>query len=309
MHEHIARTLYYFQVQLLYASIVALAAWALTSIRGGSATAKYWIWVATSLNFVLPVGSVIDKLFASHLGWASPLGIFGEFANRISRGPFAVALALVWLVGAMTMFARLCLRIRAERHGQVTRGPRGLDLPARFLVRGIPVRFEREGQAPAVHGVLNPYISLPNGIDRVLSEDELNAVIIHELTHARRRDNLIRLLHEMTVCALWFHPVAWIAGSRLALYRELSCDESVVRSAHGGELISALAKLANPEEPLLLEATAASFLSYRLARLESQPQPARPAVSVLLIVLFGAVLLWGIVGTVAHTACCFLART
>jgi hypothetical protein len=53
----------------------------------------------------------------------------------------------------------------------------------------------------------------------------------------------------MALCALWFHPLVWITGSRLALYRELSCDESVIQSGHGRDLVSALAKLANPEEP------------------------------------------------------------
>jgi hypothetical protein len=43
VHEHIARAMYYFGVHLLYASIVAWAAWVLTSIRGASATTKYWL--------------------------------------------------------------------------------------------------------------------------------------------------------------------------------------------------------------------------------------------------------------------------
>jgi len=38
VHEHIARVMYYFSVQLLYASVVGAAAWVLTSIRGASAT-------------------------------------------------------------------------------------------------------------------------------------------------------------------------------------------------------------------------------------------------------------------------------
>ena len=40
MHEHIARALYYFEVHLLYASIVGIAAWVLTSTERGSATTK-----------------------------------------------------------------------------------------------------------------------------------------------------------------------------------------------------------------------------------------------------------------------------
>ena len=70
MHEHIARVMYYLSVHLLYASIVGAAAWGLTSIRGASATTKYWIWVLTAFNFVLPSGAIIDKLWAPHLTWA-----------------------------------------------------------------------------------------------------------------------------------------------------------------------------------------------------------------------------------------------
>jgi hypothetical protein len=43
MHEHVAPAVYYLEVHLLYASVVCLAAWVLTSIWNGAATAKYWI--------------------------------------------------------------------------------------------------------------------------------------------------------------------------------------------------------------------------------------------------------------------------
>jgi beta-lactamase regulating signal transducer with metallopeptidase domain len=309
MHEHITRALYYFDIHLLYASLVGFAAWALTSILGGSATTKYWIWVATSLNFILPVGAVLDKFWSSHLSWATPLGIIGDFANTISQGRTATMLSVVWLLCATLMLTRLCLRIRAERRDTRATGGQSarLSRPG-FVAQGVPVRFAETWHAPAVDGVLHPHISLPHGIDRLLSEHELNAVLIHELTHARRRDNLIRLIHEVSLCVLWFHPLVWIAGSRLALYRELSCDESVIHSAHGEELVSALAKLANPDKALLLQASSSSFISHRLARLAAQPQPTYRAASMLLTVVFGAVLFWGVFGTVAHTACCFLAK-
>jgi beta-lactamase regulating signal transducer with metallopeptidase domain len=132
---------------------------------------------------------------------------------------------------------------------------------------------------------------------------------MHEVTHARRRDNLIRLIYELGLCALWFHPLIWIAGSRLALYRELSCDESVIQSARSGDLISALAKLANPEKGILLQATASSFIGHRLARLASgQPQRTYRTTSALLSVVFGVALVGGVFGTIAHTACCFVVK-
>jgi beta-lactamase regulating signal transducer with metallopeptidase domain len=158
-------------------------------------------------------------------------------------------------------------------------------------------------------GLVRPRISLPSGIDRLLSKEELDAVLIHELTHAKRRDNLIRLVHEIGLCVLWFHPLVWITGARLSLYRELSCDESVIQGARGRDLVSALAKLANPEQPFLLQAGVSSFLSLRLARLATAPsQNWGRAASALLTVTFGAVLMTAIFQTVAHTACCFLAK-
>jgi beta-lactamase regulating signal transducer with metallopeptidase domain len=303
--------LYYFQVHLLYASLVWLAAWVLTSIWRGSATTKYWIWLATSLNFILPLGAVLDKVLASHLSWAAPLGIIGDVAGSISRGPVAEVLGVVWLLGATLMFTRLCSRIRAERRdAQATAGQSTLKPRRSFLAHGIPVRFSGTREGPAVDGVLHPHILLPDGIDLLLSERELNAVLVHEATHAIRRDNLIRLVHEVGLCALWFHPLVWVTGFRLALYRELSCDEPVIRSACGADLVSALTKLANPEDAFLLQARASSFINHRLARLAA-PQPQRTGLvaNTLLIVMFGAVLLAGVFGTVAHTACCWVART
>ena len=305
MFEHIAPVFYYLEIHLLFASIVWFAAWILTSIQHGhSATTKYWIWVATSVNFILPMGAVLDKLWASHLSWATPIGLIGELGLVISRNALVV---VVWFLGATFMFVRLCLRIRADHRQRPAQS--ALDTKMSLLADGVQVRFAASGQAPAVDGVLRPHISLPNGIDQLLSKDELEAVLLHELTHARRHDNLIRLIHGVSACVLWFHPLVWITGSRLALYRELSCDEAVIQRAHGRDLISALAKLAVPETGFLLQASASSFISHRLAQLTAaQPERSRRAASALLTVAFGAVVLAGVFATVSHTACCFFSK-
>jgi beta-lactamase regulating signal transducer with metallopeptidase domain len=107
---------------------------------------------------------------------------------------------------------------------------------------------------------------------------------------------------------LWFHPLIWLAGARMALYRELSCDESVIQSAHGEALVSALAKLSVPEPALFLQATASSHLSHRLARLAGPTPSTHRAASLLLTSLFAVVIVVGVFGTIAHTACCFLLK-
>jgi beta-lactamase regulating signal transducer with metallopeptidase domain len=309
VHEHIARTMYYFSVHLLFASIAASAAWALTSILRASATTKYWIWVATAFNFVLPSGALIDKLWAPHLTWARPLGAIGDSVWDMTQGRTAVILGVIWMTGAFSMLSRLISRIRRERREAQELAPlsdRGL--PSNFLADGIPVSFGDRHASPAVRGVLYPRILLPIGIDRLLNPREFHAVLIHELAHARRRDNLIRLLYEASLCALWFHPLMWLAGARIGLYRELSCDESVVRRAHGQELVSALAKLAVPEQPGVLQATASSHLGCRLAHLTGPAQATYRAASLLLTSLFAIIIAAGTFQIIAHTACCFVPK-
>src|SRR5258708_36711860 len=99
MPEHIVRAFYYAAIHLMFASIVSLAALALTSVPRGSATTKYWIWTATSVNFFLPVGAILDRLGATHLAWARPIGIIGgEINDILQNAAVAALLGVVWLL-------------------------------------------------------------------------------------------------------------------------------------------------------------------------------------------------------------------
>jgi len=311
MHEHVAPAVYFLEVHLLYASIVCLAAWLLTSLWKGDATWKYWIWVATSLNFIVPLGGFFNRFGASPVPWATQLGGLDDVGIGISRNLTVGAVLLgVWLSGTVFMLARLLLRLRrSRREAQLAVVQSSAQLGERFLAHGVPVRLSATGEAPSVDGVLRPHISLPQGVDRLLSEAELDAVLIHEVIHARRRDNLIGLLHELALCGLWFHPLVWLTGFRLAVFRELSCDDSVIASSRGADLVCALAKLAVPEGSHLLRAGAASLLSYRVARLTTcEPQGTNRAADWLLLAVFAGIFLACVLGTIAHNPSCFKVR-
>ena len=275
---------------------------------GASSTTKYWIWVVTALNFIVPTGAVMDKLWAPHLAWATPLGAIGDPIWKMTQGWTAVVLAVIWIAGAVAMFLRLISRVRRESESRALAGLSSACEASGFIAAGIPVSYDTRHRAPAVCGIFKPCILLPIGLDRLLNEREFDAVLLHELAHARRHDNLIRLLYELSLCALWFHPLIWLAGARMALHRELSCDESVIQRAHGTELVSALAKLALPERGLPLQAAASSHLGYRLLRLAEPTQTTNRAATLLLTSLFAAVIAAGVFQTIAHTACCFVLK-
>jgi beta-lactamase regulating signal transducer with metallopeptidase domain len=305
VHEHLVPVLYFLQVHLLYATLVALGAWALTSLRGASVTAKFWICTAASLNFVVPLGGFIDRFGAQELPGAQQLAPIAALDLALARHPSVAALlGALWVAGALLMLLRLLVRISRER--RTNGGHRSRDAPA-FRVQGVPVHFTAGCQGPAVEGILRSHICLPVGIQHLLSERELHAVLLHEVTHARRRDNLLRLIHELAQCLLWFHPLLWLTGSRLALYRELSCDASVLKGSSGSLLVSALAKLTSPENGLVLSSAATSFVAHRLDRLLAPATAeANRRLNAALVAAFATLLCAAVFLTVANTACCLV---
>jgi hypothetical protein len=60
------------------------------------------------------------------------------------------------------------------------------------------------------------------------SVEQLEMVLLHELAHLRRWDNLVNLLQRVVESLLFFHPVVWWLSGWVRLERELCCDRLVV---------------------------------------------------------------------------------
>ena len=89
------------------------------------------------------------------------------------------------------------------------------------LYRYVPGKAELEA--------LGPVVLLPDESDRWRTE-RLRMVLIHELAHVQRWDCLVQLLAHLARALFWFHPLAWLAVSRLRVEQELACDDVVLAS-------------------------------------------------------------------------------
>lgn len=148
-------------------------------------------------------------------------------------------LLLAWSVIATLLFARwLLLRTRtiaAALHSPALASPRELDALAdarRTLGIRTAVDLVRSPlcEAPAVVRVIRPVVLLPlRGCDD-LTDDELRALLLHELAHVARRDNFIATFTSLAGALLWFHPLVWLALRQLDAAREQACDERVAES-------------------------------------------------------------------------------
>jgi len=68
----------------------------------------------------------------------------------------------------------------------------------------------------------------PEGLSGQLSDDQIEAILAHELAHVRRHDNLAALLHMLVEAVFWFHPMVWWIESRIVEEQEHACDEAAV---------------------------------------------------------------------------------
>ncbi len=84
--------------------------------------------------------------------------------------------------------------------------------------------------SPFVLGVIKPMIYLPIG----LSMQERGYILMHEQTHIRRRDHIVKLVAYFILCMHWFNPLVWGAFLLMGIDMEQSCDECVLNEM-GGE--------------------------------------------------------------------------
>ena len=85
-------------------------------------------------------------------------------------------------------------------------------------------------KTPFVLGLFRPKIYIPAG----LTEEEKRYIILHEQTHIRRHDHMVKFLAFFILCLHWFNPFAWTAFLLMSADMEMSCDERVLKEI-GGE--------------------------------------------------------------------------
>jgi beta-lactamase regulating signal transducer with metallopeptidase domain len=83
-------------------------------------------------------------------------------------------------------------------------------------------------QAPAVIGWFRPIVFLPATALTGLSEDQLRAVIAHELAHIRRFDPFVNVFQVGVETLLFYHPAVWWLNKRIRAEREHCCDDVAV---------------------------------------------------------------------------------
>ena len=198
-----------------------------------------WLWLIPFIRMLLPVG------IAGKYGLMTFISQFTTKTVTVYDGEFYYLTAMNHMMAAdsyepltyktdlladlfgvacwIWLVAGLALMIAFFIIYAVTLG----ELSDAHLLEG-NVYISEKVTSPALYGVLKPRIFLP----AKYRENELKYILMHERTHARRGDNLVRLLALVTVCVHWFNPLAWLFLKLLFADLELACDEAVLRKCN-----------------------------------------------------------------------------
>jgi beta-lactamase regulating signal transducer with metallopeptidase domain len=139
-----------------------------------------------------------------------------------------------WLIGVLTLAARgfggwwVIHRLRVTATAQVPAPVRAsFERIARALSLSRPVllRVSSAIAGPVTIGTLRAIVLLPVSAVTLLSPDELEVVLAHELAHVRRADFLWNLVQTLIETLFFFHPAVWWISGRVRHERELCCDD------------------------------------------------------------------------------------
>lgn len=143
----------------------------------------------------------------------------------------------VWLLGMLAMMLRFMggyALVRRYKHHRVKPVMGEWEEKFRHLARRIQVnrnvRLLESAlvKVPMAIGYLKPVVLLPLGALNGVPAQQMEAILVHELAHIRRRDYLMNLLQSLLEVIFFYHPVVWWLSKNIRIERENICDDIAI---------------------------------------------------------------------------------
>ena len=149
--------------------------------------------------------------------------------------PFASIFYLLLLILPIVNFFRNYRYVQFIRRN----GLQKMELSWRIFLKKIATRMNIKNQvqiwvsefvtSPVTIGFLKPMILVPIAAINNLTTQQLEAVLLHELSHIRRADFIVNLIINFIQTVLYFNPFVKAFVRTVEREREKSCDEMVIQ--------------------------------------------------------------------------------
>lgn len=143
------------------------------------------------------------------------------------------------------------------------------------IKRPVQVYVSQIIKSPVTIGYLKPIILLPVAALNNLTTQQVEAVLLHELSHIRRSDYLINFMITVIHTLLYFNPFVKLFVQVIEAEREKCCDETVLQYQYNKlSYASALLLLEKQSQALTMAAAGKKHLLSRIEKivgLENKP--------------------------------------
>jgi len=181
-------------------------------------------------------------------------------------------IVLIWFLIICAKSVQMAVGLHSVSHLKRTNVSRvGKDWETRLLQLAEQLNIQQAirlmesgiAKVPMVVGHLKPVILIPIGLINSLTATEVEAILIHELAHIRRRDYLVNLLQSLMEIVFFFNPaVLWIS-QLIRTERENCCDDLTIAQSRNKE--SYIRAMVSCEEYQAAGAAGAAGAGYAMA--------------------------------------------
>ncbi len=143
----------------------------------------------------------------------------------------------IWFFGLLFYFLKILIGLinhyRLIRFGRETISNKWIaslrDFTAQLKIKKeIGIFLSSKIALPLTTGFLKPVILIPASLLSGLSQEQLEAIIAHELAHIKRNDYIINILQTLIETIFFFHPAVWYISSQIRKERENACDDIAI---------------------------------------------------------------------------------
>ncbi len=189
------------------------------------------------------------------------------------------SITLVWLLGIFVYGLKILLAYQScqrLKNKAITATPENwlgifAQIAAKIGIAGkVELRISLIATIPCVIGHIKPVVLLPMKLLLAMDQQQIEAILLHELAHIRRQDYLLGIMQTLIKALFFFNPFLHWISAQMDKEREHACDDIAVAINQNPLLFAnTLKELAemNINQKIAMNITGRKLLLKRITRL------------------------------------------
>lgn len=220
---------------------------------------QYYVWIAVLVSMVVPMYKLIPQGEAQKILIIPQNQIAAQQSDQVNEQNTETVIieqtpieyreipinskhqirlldliAYIWFLGvciflAVVIASYIVYIIRKQKNAVVLESNYVLEEVKKELniKRHIKIRMSPEVKSPMLVGVFFPVVYIPC---RQIPDENMRMVFLHELTHYKRKDLIIKWISIFVNAVHWFNPFAYLLCANISESCEVSCDMAVTKN-------------------------------------------------------------------------------